>query len=145
MSDHEEIFTPTTLDKQGSENLADPQVLLSALQHLRKEIAQEGEELFQQWRPLIQRQDFLVSAQNLATYLALRRRDLRPLLAALMPWGLSSLGRSEARVLPNLDAVIATLAAITQYEIVNVTFNNNDRICVQSTGAVHDKRTNSKN
>ena len=114
MSDHEEIFTPTTLDKQGSENLADPQVLLSVLQHLRKEIAQEGEELFQQWRPLIQRQDFLVSAQNLATYLALRRRDLRPLQAALMPWGLSSLGRSEARVLPNLDAVIATLAAITQ-------------------------------
>jgi pyruvate kinase len=29
-----------------------------------------------------------------------------------MPWGLSSLGRSEARVLPNLDAVIATLHAI---------------------------------
>ncbi len=61
MSDHEEIFIPTTLDKQGSENLADPQVLLSALQHLRKEIAQEGEELFQQWRPLIQRQNEFVS------------------------------------------------------------------------------------
>jgi pyruvate kinase len=29
-----------------------------------------------------------------------------------MPWGLSSLGRIEARVMPNLDAVIATLAAI---------------------------------
>ena len=44
--------------------------------------------------------------------LALRRYDLRPLQTALMPWGLSSLGRIEGRVMPNLDAVIATLEVI---------------------------------
>ena len=48
----------------------------------------------------------------MAHYLALRSRDLRDLQAELVPWGLSSLGRSEARVLSNLDAVIATLAAV---------------------------------
>ncbi len=100
----------------GSENLADPRILLSTLQQLRTDITLEGERLFQQWRPFIQRQDFVASAQNLAAYLALRQRDLRPLQLALMPRGLSSLGRSEARVLPNLDAVIATLIASTRRE-----------------------------
>jgi len=42
----------------------------------------------------------------------LRQRDLRPLQTALMPWGLSSLGRSESRVMATLDAVIATLGAV---------------------------------
>lgn len=60
-------------------------------------------------RAVIQREEFLPSALNLARYLALRRHDLRPLQTALMPWGLSSLGRLESRVLTNLDAVIATL------------------------------------
>jgi pyruvate kinase len=48
---------------------------------------------------------------NLAHYLALRQHDLRPLQRRLMARGLSSLGRIESRVLPTLDAVIATLAA----------------------------------
>ena len=43
-------------------------------------------------------------------YLALRRRDLRDLQDQLTLLGLSSLGRLEARVLANLDAVIAALA-----------------------------------
>jgi pyruvate kinase len=34
-----------------------------------------------------------------------------------MPWGLSSLGRIEARVMPNLDAVIATLEVICGIEL----------------------------
>jgi pyruvate kinase len=46
---------------------------------------------------------------KLANYLALRRRDLRPLQPALQRWGLSSLGRGESSVLPMLDAVMATL------------------------------------
>ncbi len=49
----------------------------------------------------------------MAHYLALRKRDLRPLQEALTPWGLSSLGRSEARVLANLDAVLVSLASLT--------------------------------
>ena len=48
----------------------------------------------------------------MAHYLALRKRDMRPLQEALTPWGLSSLGRSEARVLANLDAVLISLAGL---------------------------------
>src|SRR5208283_4970304 len=53
-----------------------------------------------------------LSAPNFAAYLALRRRDLRNLQFDLMPYGLSTLGRSESRVLPSLDAVIGTLARL---------------------------------
>jgi pyruvate kinase len=50
---------------------------------------------------------------NLAHYLVLRHRDLRPLQRQLMWRGLSSLGRLESRVLPTLDAVAAALAAMS--------------------------------
>ena len=60
----------------------------------------------------IERDEFVPSAQNLAAYLALRRRDLRTLQASLMRWGLSSLGRSESRVLATLDAVVASLGSL---------------------------------
>jgi len=56
---------------------------------------------------------FRAGALNMAHYLALRERDMRPLQEALTPWGLSSLGRSEARVLANLDAVLISLAGLT--------------------------------
>lgn len=93
-------------------NLSSPQSLLSTLQELRQTVKSEGQATFNQWRSHIQRSEFLSSALNLAEYLALRQHDLRSLQAALMPWGLSSLGRIEARVMPNLDAVIATLEVI---------------------------------
>jgi pyruvate kinase len=89
-------------------------VLLSELNSLRRSVVQEGQAIFEQWRSQIHRQAFLESSLNLAYYLALRHHDLRSLQAALMPWGLSSLGRIESRVLPNLDAVIATLSAVCQ-------------------------------
>jgi pyruvate kinase len=95
-------------------DLSDPCALLDALRQLRQIVVQEGQEIFDQWRSHIRREAFLTSGLNLAYYLALRRYDLRPLQAALVPWGLSSLGRLEARVLPNLDAVIATLGTICQ-------------------------------
>lgn len=97
-------------------NLSDPQILLNTLQQLRQFVVQEGDEIFNQWRSRIQRPAFLKSGLNLSHYLALRQHDLRPLQAALTPWGLSSLGRLEARVLPNLDAVIATLQAVSHTE-----------------------------
>ncbi|MGW9113729.1 pyruvate kinase [Microbacterium sp. NPDC055683] len=50
-------------------------------------------------------------ARNLVHYLALRTRDLRPLQARLSDVGLSSLGRMEADVLRNLDAVTALIDA----------------------------------
>lgn len=93
-------------------DLSSPQGLLTTVQQLRQTVDREGQAIFDRWRSHIQRPEFLSSALNLAQYLALRRHDLRLLQAALMPWGLSSLGRIEARVMPNLDAVISTLAVI---------------------------------
>ncbi len=75
------------------DDLSTPDALLAALLDLRQAVYEEGQQTFATWRPRIQRQRFLPGALNLAYYLALRRRDLRPLQAALVPWGLSSLGR----------------------------------------------------
>ena len=94
------------------QQLASPQNLLSTLQELRKQVQDEGQSAFNIWQPHIERSDFFPSALNLACYLAFRHHDLREIQLALMPWGLSSLGRIESRVLPNLDAVIATLKSI---------------------------------
>jgi pyruvate kinase len=54
------------------------------------------------------------SARNLLHYLALRRRDLRPLQLRLAALGLSSLGRAESHVLATVDAVLAALHALVQ-------------------------------
>jgi pyruvate kinase len=108
---------PSTLDLSVSPlNLDSPEVLLSTLKELRQTVETEGQAIFNQWRGHIQRSEFLSSALNLAQYLALRRHDLRSLQVALTPWGLSSLGRIEGRVMPNLDAVIATLEMICGFK-----------------------------
>ena len=52
------------------------------------------------------------SARNLVHYLALRRRDLRPLQERLARLGFSSLGRCEAHALSSIDAVIHLLARV---------------------------------
>lgn len=88
------------------------QRLYDELRLLREQVHREGEVTFSRWRPYIYRRSFLLSARNLAFYLALRQRDLRELQRQLSLWGLSSLGRSESRVLSNLDAVIATLGRL---------------------------------
>lgn len=120
--------------------LANPHILLRTLQALRQTVYEEGQERFAQWRSQIQRPQFLQSALNLAYYLALRRQDLRPLQSALMPWGLSSLGRIESRVMPNLDAVIATLEAICHADLIHTierppieAFFEGDRLLQQRT------------
>ena len=95
-----------------------PERLLRELVELREQVVAEGDELVAEWRPALKRRAFLPSAVNLARYMALRRRDLRGLQEALMPLGLSSLGRCEARVLANLDAVIVSLAAVVGEEVV---------------------------
>ena len=56
--------------------------------------------------------DFAPSVENLATYLALRHHDLRPLQRSLMTLGLSSLGRLEGRAMPTLEAVQRALRAM---------------------------------
>lgn len=75
-------------------------------------MVEEAHHTMERWRPHLKRLSFRPSALNLAHYLALRRRDLRPFQEALVPWGLSSLGRSEAHVLASLDAVLVSLAAL---------------------------------
>ena len=84
--------------------------LLLDLRQLREAVEAEAGQQLENWRPRIERRSFLLSARNLAAYLALRRRDLRELQLALMPLGLSSLGRCESRVLENLGASAAMLA-----------------------------------
>ncbi len=75
-------------------------------------VRDEGEARAASWSAGIQRAGFEQSALNLAHYMALRRRDLRPMQRSLIALGLSSLGRLESRVLPTLLAVRAALAAL---------------------------------
>ena len=79
---------------------------------LIEDIRRDSDVRLSDWRAKIERPAFKHGAGNLAAYLALRRRDLRPLQRRLMALGLSSLGRLESRVLPTLLAVRAALAAM---------------------------------
>ena len=97
-------------------DLAEPAHLLNDLLHLREKVVRDGQEIFQLWKPRIARSAFLQSALNLAYYLILRNHDLRAIQMALMPLGLSSLGRLESRVLTNLDAVISSLGRIASVQ-----------------------------
>ena len=90
-----------------------PDRILEQMLVLREIVYKEGMERFRGWHPAISRLSFLPGALNLAFYLALRRHDLRPLQRSLKPLGLSTLGRSEAGAIANLDAVIATLACLS--------------------------------
>jgi pyruvate kinase len=90
----------------------DPQVLLREVQDVREHVVTKGEQILRAWQPMLSRGDFHAGAANLAHYLAFRELDLRPLQQKLVHWGLSGLGRSEARVLPTLDAVIANLQVL---------------------------------
>lgn len=83
--------------------------LLQEMQNLRADVARDQRELLKQWRPHILLRSYLASAANLAAYIGLRRRDIRDLQSRLAAFGLSSLGRSEAHVLPTLDTVIQAL------------------------------------
>lgn len=89
---------------------AEAGALLHDLQSLRADLAAQaaaGEASIQAAHP-----GYRDSARNLLHYLALRRRDLRPLQERLAALGLSSLGRSEAHVLATLDAVLAVLGRL---------------------------------
>jgi len=92
----------------------EPNELLQEVRSLRDAVVSEGQAQYSEWEPLLEREEFRFSALNLARYLSLRSRDLRRVQSSMPYWGLSSLGRAEARVLSNLNAVIATLADIAQ-------------------------------
>jgi pyruvate kinase len=109
-----------TLSTEETEATRESRHLLATLVALRRDVMAEGDKLFSRGRDLIQRVAYLESARNLACYLALRRRDLRPLQTALMRRGLSSLGRSESRVIPALDALITSLTAMLRVDDTDV-------------------------
>lgn len=81
--------------------------LYEEMKALRQAVYEEGNGLYAEWKSGISR-TFELSAKNLAYYLALRRRDIRPLQNRLSKWGLSSLGRTESKVLNNWMRLCAT-------------------------------------
>lgn len=63
-------------------------------------------------RPAGVHPDHLASATNMAHYLALRQRDIRPLQRELAEVGLSSLGRAEGHILASVDLVREAVASL---------------------------------
>lgn len=116
--------------------------LYDKLFRLREEVMTDGERLFAEWLPHIERRPFRFSALNLAYYLSVRCHDLRPLQEELVPLGLSSLGRSEARTMANLDAVMATLGRLCGKEdnLIDYPsskwFFHGDRLLAHNTGLI---------
>ena len=94
----------------------DGEKLYNMLYDLRSSVLSDGLAMFNVWKKGIERSSFEYSALNLAFYLTIRCHDLRPLQEQLPPFGLSSLGRGEARTMANLDAVIASLGRICRKE-----------------------------
>ena len=87
-----------------------PERLLEELLALRDEITGTADTLIARFEAVGAR--ITPEVVNLAHYLVIRHHDLRPLQRALMWRGLSSMGRLESRVLPTLDAIAASLAAL---------------------------------
>lgn len=83
------------------------ELLIDELRSIRDEMIANADAL----RPALDRThaSHRASAVNLAHYLALRCRDLRPLQRRLANLGLSSLGRSESHTLANIDALLEVL------------------------------------
>jgi pyruvate kinase len=87
--------------------------LLADVQKLRDEVVRDAAQRLTPFRAYYPRGHFSHSARNLAHYLALRQRDMRPLQDRLVQAGLSSLGHGESHVLTNLDRVIELLSYAT--------------------------------
>jgi len=114
--------------------------LLGQVRELREEVALAGEALASRWRPLVADTAFRKSAQNLAHYLVFRRRDLRTLQQALIPLGVSSLGRCEAHVLSTLDSVLATLGVIAGTDPATLPLGHLSELLSNPSGPSRAKR-----
>jgi len=88
------------------QNLA---ALLDEVVTLREQVAADARQRLEPYRTR-HPQGFSTDACNLASYLALRSNDLRPLQERLVEAGVSSLGRGEAQVQTNLNRVIGVLS-----------------------------------
>jgi len=89
---------------------ADLLALSREIEALVPALADEAAAIAAPWKGWLAESEFADSATNLSQYLALRHRDLRDLQRRLMAAGLSSLGRSESRVMPTLEALRRVLA-----------------------------------
>jgi len=92
----------------------DPSALLDRVLALREDVERQVRTAFPGWPLAGADPEVRASAANLVRYLALRRHDLYDLQQDLILLGLSSLGRAEARVGPQLDAVGSALAALAR-------------------------------
>ena len=93
--------------------------LLTDMRAVKTSVDVHASSILSAWEPFLSSGTFIGGAQNLAAYLALRQHDLSGLQAELSLHGLSSLGRSESRVLESLTAVenvLATLCGEKPYE-----------------------------
>ncbi len=106
-------------------------VLYAELLQLREQVQREADVLLQEWGA--HEASLRERCQNLSHYVALRRRDLRRLQPTLMQLGLSTLGRSEAKVLPTLDAVLGTLSAVLGQGSIAPLYPTPDRFALGAT------------
>lgn len=91
------------------------------------------------------------SSRNLLHYLALRRRDLRPLQRSLAAMGVSSLGRAESNVLASVDAVLRVLGTLVRATGQDVPraldefeFARGERLLAEHTEALLGPATNGR-
>lgn len=97
---------------QDNTACAELSLIRQQLDDLTWKVAENATQRLGRWQAWISRPAFLPSAENLAAYLALRSHDVRELQANLLTWGVSTLGRCEPYVLPNLRAVQGALGAL---------------------------------
>ncbi|HWS02319.1 MAG TPA: pyruvate kinase [Gammaproteobacteria bacterium] len=83
--------------------------LLAEVENLSCQVIADAEQRLQPYQARYP-EGFSPDARNLASYLALRSNDLRPLQERLVEAGLSSLGRGESHIQTNLNRVIGMLS-----------------------------------
>ncbi len=83
--------------------------LLAEINNLSSQVTTDAEQRLQPYHARYP-EGFSPDARNLASYLALRSNDLRPLQERLVEAGLSSLGRGESQIQTNLNRVIGMLS-----------------------------------
>lgn len=114
--------------------------LLTELRELREYVAEASVRILRPFKPWYPDGRYTRTAFNLAQYLALRRRDLRPLQYRLARSGLSSLGRGEAHTMATLDRVIEIIARAVRVDgpatpnpHLDADFSEGDRLLNEAT------------
>lgn len=103
------MATAGKITDEPESDLAELRRLLVEVTALRDEVKREGAALANGWDAQLCQGAAGARALNLGHYVSLRGHDLINLQYRLAAFGLSSLGRIEARVIPALDALIVTL------------------------------------